>query len=177
VHYAIAKPIETPLSAAELAAYATLHTNKPHTHVYNDAGVHTELTYYTPTTSVQMVHSPADEGKILSIDEHGCVVLKDDVPVTLETLGITATSAELNYVDGVTDNIQTQLNNKSNSDHTHLTATTSANGFMSSADKKYVDSVRGKYDLGNLSKKTVTEFQTMLYTWLDSYCSVTTASA
>lgn len=30
----------------------------------------------------------------------------------LTTLGITATAAELNYVDGVTSNVQTQLNNK-----------------------------------------------------------------
>ena len=32
---------------------------------------------------------------------------------------ITATTVELNYVDGVTSNIQTQLNNKSDSGHTH----------------------------------------------------------
>ena len=31
---------------------------------------------------------------------------------TLTSLGITATAAELNYTDGVTSNIQTQLNNK-----------------------------------------------------------------
>ena len=33
--------------------------------------------------------------------------------------GITATTAELNYVDGVTSAIQTQLNSKSPSTHTH----------------------------------------------------------
>lgn len=33
--------------------------------------------------------------------------------------GITADTTELNYVDGVTSNIQTQLNNKANSAHTH----------------------------------------------------------
>lgn len=33
--------------------------------------------------------------------------------VGLDSFGITATAAELNYVDGVTSNIQTQLNNKS----------------------------------------------------------------
>lgn len=33
--------------------------------------------------------------------------------------GITATTKELNYVDGVTSNIQTQLNNKSDNEHTH----------------------------------------------------------
>lgn len=32
--------------------------------------------------------------------------------VTLSQLGVTATATELNYVDGVTSNIQTQLNNK-----------------------------------------------------------------
>ena len=37
----------------------------------------------------------------------------------LTNLGITATATELNYVDGVTSNIQTQLNNKSASNHTH----------------------------------------------------------
>ena len=33
--------------------------------------------------------------------------------------GVTATTAELNYVDGVTSNIQTQLNGKSATSHTH----------------------------------------------------------
>lgn len=33
--------------------------------------------------------------------------------------GVTATTAELNYVDGVTSNIQTQLNGKAPSSHTH----------------------------------------------------------
>jgi hypothetical protein len=33
---------------------------------------------------------------------------------------LTVTAAELNYVDGVTDNIQTQLDGKADSDHTHV---------------------------------------------------------
>lgn len=37
----------------------------------------------------------------------------------LGDLGITATSTELNYVDGVTSSIQTQLNGKAASSHTH----------------------------------------------------------
>ena len=37
----------------------------------------------------------------------------------LKNLGVTATAAELNYTDGVTSNIQTQLNGKANADHTH----------------------------------------------------------
>ena len=47
----------------------------------------------------------------------------------------TVTSTELGYLDGVTSAIQTQLNGKAASSHTHSAATTSANGFMSSADK------------------------------------------
>lgn len=38
---------------------------------------------------------------------------------TLSSLGITATSSELNYMDGVTANVQTQLNGKAASSHTH----------------------------------------------------------
>ena len=43
-----------------------------------------------------------------------------DTADTATTLtGLTATVAELNYVDGVTSNIQTQLDGKADSDHTH----------------------------------------------------------
>ena len=38
---------------------------------------------------------------------------------TLGSFGITATSTELNYASGLTGNIQSQLNNKSSSTHTH----------------------------------------------------------
>lgn len=38
---------------------------------------------------------------------------------SLTDLGVTATADELNYVDGVTSNIQTQLNGKANSSHGH----------------------------------------------------------
>ena len=83
-------PIETPLTEEELTAYAELHTNKPNTTVYNDASAYMEMDYYTPLTAVQMVHSPADEGKVLSIDEHGCVILKKiasgDVEVDIEEI-------------------------------------------------------------------------------------------
>ena len=43
---------------------------------------------------------------------------------TLSELGFTATATELNYCDGVTSNIQTQLNSKAASDHTHPAQTT-----------------------------------------------------
>ena len=51
------------------------------------------------------------------------------------------TSTELGYLDGVTSAIQTQLNGKSASGHTHGAATTSVAGFMSAADKTKLDGI------------------------------------
>lgn len=47
--YQLAEPIETALSAEELAAYASLHTNKPNTTVYNDSCAHMALKYNADT--------------------------------------------------------------------------------------------------------------------------------
>ena len=47
--YELETPIETPLSAEELAAYAALHTNKPNTTVFNDGGAGLKLTYNADT--------------------------------------------------------------------------------------------------------------------------------
>lgn len=133
VLYALHFPIETPLSAEELAQYATLHTNNLNTTVYNDSGADMELTYYTPTTAVQMVHSPADEGKVLSIDQHGCVVLKE---LSVEDLGADASGAAntalenaKKYTDAeikewvgttkVSEQITTAIANKSDNGHNH----------------------------------------------------------
>lgn len=88
-YYALAEPIETPLDAEILAAYATLHTNAPYTTIYNDANADMKAVYYTPSTAVQMVHSPEDEGKILTIDQHGCVVLGEAESYTLPVAGST----------------------------------------------------------------------------------------
>ena len=47
---------------------------------------------------------------------------------TLSSFGVTATAAELNYVDGVTSNIQTQLNSKLSTSGTAAKATADASG-------------------------------------------------
>ena len=60
---------------------------------------------------------------------------------TLSSFGITATASELNYMDGVTSNVQTQLNGKSSSGHTHSIATISSSGFMSASDKSKLDGI------------------------------------
>lgn len=53
-----------------------------------------------------------------NLDE-SALYLTPDEAVTLNDLGVTATSAELNYMDGVTSNVQTQLNGKAASLHNH----------------------------------------------------------
>ena len=48
--------------------------------------------------------------------------------ISLSTFGVSATAAELNYMDGVTSNVQTQLNSKAASSHTHNYAGSSSAG-------------------------------------------------
>ncbi len=61
---------------------------------------------------------------------------------TLEYFGISASATELNYTDGVTSNIQTQLNGKSNTNHTHNYAgSSSAGGAATSANKLNAPSI------------------------------------
>ena len=65
---------------------------------------------------------------------------------TLSSFGLTATAAELNYVDGVTSNIQTQLNGKASTSHTHkavYTATLTAAGWSASAPYTQTVTVSG----------------------------------
>lgn len=145
------------------------------------------------------------------------------------------TSTELGYLDGASSNIQTQLDGKAASGHTHSyagsssvggaatsanklntnagsatqpvyfengipvkttytlgksvpsdakftdttysVATTSANGLMSSTDKKEIDSISGSYSLGSFASKTVADLQTALDTWLNSYVNIANSSA
>ena len=52
--YELAEPIVTPLSAEELAQYSTLHTNKPNTTVFNDAGAEMAVSYVADTKTFFM---------------------------------------------------------------------------------------------------------------------------
>lgn len=84
----------------------------------------TDLSGYTPTPIVG-----------------GIPYYKDtNTTYTLASFGITATSTEINYTKDVTSNIQTQLNGKSPSNHTHPTmtgASNSADGVMGFVPKPY----------------------------------------
>lgn len=68
------------------------------------------------------VDNTADADKSV---KHATTAESADTATTLN--GLTATVDELNYVDGVTSNIQTQLNNKAASSHTHNYAAASHN--------------------------------------------------
>lgn len=47
--YALAEPIETPLTEEEIQAYKALHTNYPNTTIYNSDGAGTEVEYVADT--------------------------------------------------------------------------------------------------------------------------------
>ena len=49
IQYVLETPVETALSAEELAAYAALHTNYPNTTIFNDAGAGMEVKYVADT--------------------------------------------------------------------------------------------------------------------------------
>ena len=49
ITYAMATPIETPLTAEEIQAFKALHTNRPNTTILNDAGAHMKLAYAADT--------------------------------------------------------------------------------------------------------------------------------
>ena len=81
---AIKKPIETPLSEEQLTAYAALHTNSPQTFVFDDSIADMELAFFPPSAMVPMFFSSADKGKVLSVDENGCVVLGGELDLDLD---------------------------------------------------------------------------------------------
>ena len=80
-------------------------------------------TTYTLSKSGSTITLSGSDGSSTSVTDA-------NTTYSLGSFGITATAAELNYVDGVTSNIQTQLNGKAASSHTHSNATTAAAGFL-----------------------------------------------
>lgn len=58
-----------------------------------------------------------------------------DASTALANLGLTATATEINYTDGVTSNIQTQLNNKASSSHIQPASTITSGTFSSTSIK------------------------------------------
>ena len=71
----LATPIETPLSAEEIAAYKALHTNKPTTTVMNSENVHMKVDYVADTKNhitqnyVPLSEYTALEERVAAIEE------------------------------------------------------------------------------------------------------------
>lgn len=80
-------------------------------------------TTYTLTKSGSTITLNGSDGSETSVTDA-------NTTYSLSSFGVTATATELNYMDGVTSNVQTQLNGKAASGHNHSTATTSAAGFL-----------------------------------------------
>ena len=106
-------------------------------------------TYTLPTASSSTLGGVKTTSAVTSASGYTACPIISGVPYykdtnstyTLGSFGVTATAAELNYADGVTSNIQTQLNGKAASNHSHSAATSSAAGFMSAADKTKLDGI------------------------------------
>lgn len=136
--------------------------------------VTTALGYTPPTTDTKYTHpttsgnkhipSGGSEGQILRWASDGTAVWGNDsnTTYTLSSFGITATKDEINYVDGVTSNIQTQLNSKAASStvtsHTGDTTVhiTSAERTNWNAAKTHADSAHAP---SNAERNTIVKFQ------------------
>ena len=98
-----------------------------------------------PTDTSRAAQTSLDSHTSNKSNPHGVTLAQLGVTATAAELnildGVTATTDEINYVDGVTSNIQTQLNAKASSSHTHSTATASASGLMSASDKSKLDGI------------------------------------
>ena len=93
-------------------------------------------TTYTLTKSGSTIILKGSDGSETSVTDA-------NTTYSLSSFGVTATAAELNYMDGVTSNVQTQLNGKAASNHSHSTATTSADGFLRQLNGSTSDFLRG----------------------------------
>ena len=81
-----------------------------------------------------LVPAPAAGAANRYLRSDGTWQVPPDTKATLSSLGITATAAELNFMDGVTSNVQTQLNGKAAASHgTHVSFTTTAPAALGTA--------------------------------------------
>ena len=97
-------------------------------------------TTYTLTKSGSTIKLEGSDGSSSEVTDA-------NTTYTLSSFGVTATATELNYMDGVTSNVQTQLNNKASISHTHnnylplsggtLTGTVTSRNLTPSMDSTY----------------------------------------
>ena len=99
-------------------------------------------TTYTLTKSGSTITLTGSDGSKTSVTDSNTTYSLSSFGITATAAelnkldGVTATAAEINYLDGVTSSIQTQLNGKAASSHTHNYAgSSSAGGAATSANK------------------------------------------
>lgn len=101
VQYALAEPIETPLAAAEIAAFAALHTYKPNTCIHTDVGAYMAAEYVADT-KIYIGRNGGGAGSAVSISE--VTILAD------AWIGDAAPYSQVVVIDGVTEYSQVDLN-------------------------------------------------------------------
>lgn len=99
------------------------HDNESGRITISTTGTKDTNTTYTLTKSGSTITLTGSDGSKTSVTDA-------NTTYSLSSFGVTATATELNCMDGVTRNVQTQLNGKSASNHSHSMATASAAGFL-----------------------------------------------
>lgn len=114
-------------------------------------------TTYTLTKSGSTITLEGSDGSSTTVQDA-------DTTYTLGSFGITATAAELNYMDGVTSNVQTQLNGKAASSHNHSAANITSGTLSADRIPTITD---GKIESVSASKITGTIPQSALPSYVD----------
>ena len=100
VAYIRATPIETPLSAEELAAYAALHTYRGNTTVFNDASAHMEIEY--------AMDAKTYIGRLITVVSSPSRVVDVSLPAS-KWAGSGNLYSQVVSIDGITENSQVNL--------------------------------------------------------------------
>ena len=125
-----------------VACSYTLGKSVPSNAVFTDTNTWIALKGATASAAGTAGYVPAPSAgaanRYLRSDGTWSVPPNDNTTYSLGSFGITATAAEINYTKGVTSSIQTQLNGKASSSHTHNYAgSSSAGGAANSAVKLF----------------------------------------
>lgn len=106
-------------------------------------------TTYTLTKSGSTITLNGSDGSETSVTDSNTTYTLSSFGITATAAelnkldGVTATATEINYLDGVTSAIQTQLNGKAASSHTHSVASTTAAGFLRQLNGSTSNFLRG----------------------------------
>lgn len=84
--YVLKTPIETDLTAEELVQYAELHTNYPHTTIFNDSNATMQLTYATPTSLLPISGGSVDRLEVPTPTKPNEAATKDYVDKHINTV-------------------------------------------------------------------------------------------